>query len=241
MNSYNITSNYNNFDVFSQSTPDLINKKVIKQFKFVFDQAEKQSINNSSTSPSWYDSLGTFYCEYVQANILLIILLIIFILFLIYKYYTKDTTGDDEGYQNIKRNKYLKEQDEINFRPTFNPFYPVKDQTSYVNYLPDERYIEDSKGNLTSYFEQHPDEFVRVNKYQYPYDTNDENDYFSGTYNTYAGAEDPILPNDLGFIDDYNTTTERAVKSMSDANRDNLNLLAEILFENDRQLLEGQM
>ena len=50
MNSYNITSNYNNFDVFSQSTPDLINKKVVKQFKFEFDQVEKQSINSSSSS-----------------------------------------------------------------------------------------------------------------------------------------------------------------------------------------------
>jgi hypothetical protein len=233
----NNLNTYNNFDAFSQSTPDLINKKVVKQFKFVFDTAGKQASNSINNETPWSDSLSNFYCEYVQQNLLILILLFIFALFLVYKYYTKDIQEDYHNIKSSKLKKYIKEQDEIDFRPTFNPFYPVKDQTSYVNYVADDIPIENEHGKLVRYYDEHPDEFIKINKYRPPYDTNDENVYYSGIYNTYANAQDSAYPNELGEIDDYNTTTERAVRSMTDRNRDNLDLLAEILFENDKQLI----
>lgn len=116
---------------------------------------------------------------------------------------------------------------DIQHRPTFNPFYPVSQQTSYVNYV-----ANDVPLNVHGqYSTLRGDNLNDSVKYRYPANVNNEYSYYSGAYNTYEDVQDPILPNELGYIDDYNSTTEKAVRYMTDKNRRSLDTLASYTFE----------
>ena len=84
--------NYNIDNYFSGYEPDLVNKKVMNNFKFVIDKAYKSTppVIESDNSPSFSDYIYYFYIEYVQSNIIIIFLLLIFVLFLLYRYIMKD-------------------------------------------------------------------------------------------------------------------------------------------------------
>lgn len=256
---------------FSGHKPDLINKKVIKKFQFMIESVPKACETENEISV--YDSLASFYNEYIHQNILLLILLFIFILFLVYRYYMKEEINELDNYANtpklnnnddhssvigikdvddptppnviidddldddiddledgITRDGYIVTGDhsqDIQRRPTFNPHYPVSQQTSYVNYLPNEVPLNVQN----KYAIQNGQNLNEKVKYKYPYNDNNEYSYYSGAYNTYEYAQDPILPNSWGYISDYNSTTEKAVDYMTDQNRKSLDALADVIFE----------
>lgn len=156
--------------------------------------------------------------------------------------------GDIENQKNIVLNNSIEhENDKISntqqntdvyaanaefdetFRPTFNPYYPVDFQPSYVNYLPDAMYF-DVNGEYKSYNDFHPQTYSQS---YMPLPNRGVNpDVFTGIDNTLYGATDPPLPDPLGEIADYNTSTEKAMQFMTSQNRKNLDLLTEIMFEN---------
>jgi hypothetical protein len=250
-------------DYFSGNEPDLVSKKVMKNFKIIIDNAQKPKI---ITEPILYNTCVSFYDDYIVPNIILLILLFIFVLFLLYRYYMKDIVDSYENIEKLdhflartntapkleitlpsstdlpiynnysnscsksKSKTYMDEQDDINFRPTFNPYYPVDEQTSYTNYLPNSLPLK-KDGEYVNYYDV-TNPKIRKNKYRMPYNRNNENVEYTGTFNTYYGAQDPVLPNAYGWIDDYNTTTERAVNYMTSENKRDIDLLAEIIHDN---------
>jgi hypothetical protein len=137
----------------------------------------------------------------------------------------KNTNKQINTNVNTNLNKVFDEP----FRPTFNPYYPTDFQTSYVNYLPNELYF-DVNGEYINYNDIHPHTYTQSymplpNKFSNP-------DTFTGIENTLYGATNPPLPDPLGEIADYNTSTEKAMQFMTSKNRENLDLLTEIIFEN---------
>lgn len=73
-------------DFFSESKPDLINKKTLHHFEKIISKAKNiQEPNNIS----WTNYLYNFYEEYLKHNMFFIIVIVLLTIFLIYKYMTK--------------------------------------------------------------------------------------------------------------------------------------------------------
>lgn len=128
--------------------------------------------------------------------------------------------------------------DTPHFRPTFNPYYPTNMQSSYVNYLPDEvplsvsgRYVNNSGNSGNDISARNPGYTPYPSKIQ-------NDDIYTGSINTYAGAHNPMHPNSLGWEADYNTTTNDALNFATRRNRQNLNQLSEILYNNPNKHLQ---
>jgi hypothetical protein len=244
-------------DYFSGYEPDLVNKKVMKNFKFVINNAYKSSPIVPENTPV-YDHWCFFYSEYIQPNNILILLLFIFVLFLLYRYIMKDDFIEYENKNETMSNivigdhvlrKHFDETNNVtnidydnqpsnisdqscdynitNNVPTFNPYYPTNEQTSYVNYLPNNVPLN-INGKYKTYYDVNPrKKYRKLKKINDDSDYNDNNIEYTGTYNTYNNSQDPALPNSIGLIADYNTTTDNAVRSMTDANRRNLDILSQ--------------
>lgn len=308
-------TNYNYDDYFSGYEPDLVNKKVINNFKFTIDKAYKTVpviIPEPDYSNQFYDSCYYIYTEYVKQNMILILLLSFLMLFFIYRYIMKDELvnyetqnesmsnlsflnevsqnnkpadviiGDHVVYTPNPKSKYMfkndddcdivetNEHDEHNehddhdehdenygnydnygnygnvdddyisdqscqhnmnhFVPTFNPYYPVDQQTSFTNYLPNSIPLS-INNKYKTYYDVNPQEkYRKYMKRLPPFNENNDEVEYTGTYNTYAGARDPVLPNSIGLLDDYNSTTEKAVDFMTKANRRDIDILAQAIW-----------
>lgn len=96
-------------DLFSESKPDLINKKTLYNFQ---KQLKKPVITQPVEEIQWSDGFSSFYKNYIEPNILFIIVVIILALFLLYKYFTKSTDSDDseekEYFSKSKKKKNKK-------------------------------------------------------------------------------------------------------------------------------------
>jgi hypothetical protein len=79
-------------DFFSESKPDLINKKTLHSLEKMIT---KKSVVVTSTS--WTDYLYGFYNEYVKHNLFLIIVIVIIALFLVYRYMTKSSINTTQN------------------------------------------------------------------------------------------------------------------------------------------------
>lgn len=237
---------------FSGSKPNLINKKILKHYENSF------TVEPVVQTGGWGEYLSYFYYEYIQHNLLLIILLAIFIIFLIYRYKTRDLYDEDNNTNKInnKVNTNMDDENDDNyndnnndiyegfiddciedsegykgpFTPTFNPYYPVKEQSSYVNYLPDSFPYEQNG----EFYNNEPTDPI-INHYKYPSNVNwDEHVDYTGLTNTYYGAEDPVLPNALGLPSNYNTTTAESVAYMTTQNRRSVDMMADIMFDQNK-------
>ncbi len=206
-------------DFFSGSVPNLISKRSIKNIEKI------ANIKNPIKEVSIFDSINSFYNNFIEPNIFILSMLFIFIIFLIYKYYAKN---------NITKNQYNPENIE-NFRAMFNPNLPIDIQNSYVNYLPD-KIPSTIDGELVSY-----DDLVKKEEPEYrypPFIENTENrDIYTGTYNTYQNSQDSAIPHPFGWPMNYNSSTEKSIKYMTNLNQKNLDDLNDINNEEENDLI----
>lgn len=221
-------------DLYSGNAPDLISKKVIKDFHLMYNSRKTLNVIPEN-------GVSSFYSEYIQPNLILLILLFIFILFLVCRYTLKDDMIAYEKMFNVGAGNNVlykanpasvmafKNDDEKkvynssnNNIPTFNPYYPISKQNSLVNYLPDNIPLKiDDK--YTIYTDLHP--VSRDYKEQlFSYNENNDELEYTGTFNTYQNSV-PSCVNQLGYTNDYNITTENAVSYMTALNKKNLESL----------------
>lgn len=133
-------------EYFSRSRPVLVTNEMENYFKRELDKAHKLSM-------TWYTR---FYNNFVVENKLLCFLLLVLICVLVYLYLKKNVWK--EPYANVVKAPYpanntftddyvqphslqfggMDGVNEVVARPSFNPYYPVSTQESYVNYLPDQ-------------------------------------------------------------------------------------------------------
>ena len=216
-------------DFFSDQNPDLINKKTMASFQKIL--TKRVTITGEVT---WSDYVYNVYDSYVKPNAFFIIVLILLIAFLVYRYWSKShslnepldsmgslssltgpITGPDEC-------KVLIDESPL---PTFNPYYPVSEQNSYVNYLPNTIPLYSNGRDVMPPSEEHcePEYTPLTDSLYHP-------------FRTYTGiaeytSSDPMLPNALGWPADYNSTTDNALDYFAGQNRRNLDMLATIMFD----------
>jgi hypothetical protein len=99
-------------DFFSESKPDLINKKTMYNFEKMLKKPKDISDDTSLSN-----ILSYIYNEYIKPNIFFIIVVVLLTLFLLYRYMTKS--------DNINANDNFSDTSE---RPIFNPNISTKDQ-----------------------------------------------------------------------------------------------------------------
>jgi hypothetical protein len=133
-------------EYFSRSRPVLVTNEMQHYFKRELEKAQELSM-------TWYKR---FYDNFVAENKLLCFLILVLICVLIYLYLKKNVWK--ETYANVVKAPYpvnntftddYVQPHSLQFggfdglnekiaRPTFNPYYPVNTQESYVNYLPEQ-------------------------------------------------------------------------------------------------------
>jgi len=195
-------------DFFSESKPDLINKKTLYNFEKML---KKPKVTVEETS--WGNTLSYIYDEYIKPNVFFIIVIVLLALFLLYRYMTKSENIIEPDHFN----------GDIFERPVLNPNIPIKEQNPQVNYLADEIPFRYEDMYITHNDIDPPIEYPF--KYpDIPPKIQDNGRVYSGLHNIY---NDGHL-----FIDsDYDRATNNALDYMTKQNRRNLDLLAEIIFD----------
>ena len=84
-------------ELFSESKPDLINKKTLHNFEKML---KKPKVTTEETS--WVNTLHYIYNEYIKPNIFFIIVVVLLVLFLLYRYLTRSEKKNDiEKYSKV--------------------------------------------------------------------------------------------------------------------------------------------
>jgi hypothetical protein len=197
-------------EFYSRSQPNMVSSKTIKNLEKLLG-GENQV---DTPEMSFAKLFNNFYNDYLVPNGFVLSLLFLFCLFLLYRYMFKGS--------------------EL-FMPTFNPSIETKQQQSYVNYLPDN--IPVIMGDkVVNYNDVHKKPKL---KYKYPpmITNSEDRDLYVGIENTYRDAEDQIFEQPLGFPKNFNTSTAESVDYMTDKNRQTLNEMSQIIFNEEKALI----
>lgn len=208
----------------------------------------KQPQINNTISDKISSYLSDFYNEYITNNKALVILILVFIGFLIYRYYNKKESFKTEKIENIKENfvdpisqrdsnllkeleKYQTQHLEFDNPPSMNPLYPPKDQNQndIIHYPPDKlpiRLNPDEGLVMRRNIYPNPPPFTQLNSPgNYDYNnvyTNEDRNYYSGTYDTYVNAQNTPIQNPFNWSNEFNTNTGNFVSPMTQRNMQNL-------------------
>lgn len=101
-------------DFFSESKPDLINKKILYNF-------EKMLKKPKITDQADWSNLIYFYEEYIKPNIFFIIVIILLTLFLIYRYITKSNSTENlEQFSDLSISDYSVKEHQQDYLDKYN-------------------------------------------------------------------------------------------------------------------------
>lgn len=227
---------------FSNSNPVLTNIKTVKNMEHLFlikDPVKEQSLGSV---------LGSFYQNIIEPNLFVLLLFVVLILFMLFRFYYM---SDD-----------FKEEEQEDFRPTFNPSLPIKSQQSFVRYMPDEVPVIAPNGEYVTNNDIDPP--IRpVEKYPPFIHTTQDRDVFTGTHDTYQNHHDPLyntnylmndtspysgqmgsqlamdhtIPSSFNWPTNFNSTTGSAVGWMTGRARQNLHALDEQLYNDEYNMI----
>lgn len=214
-----------NSEFFSGSRPVLINSKVLKDINEPLNAPEDMG-------PTWGQSIGNVYCDYIRPNMFAIIVIFLISLYLFIRYL-------------IKKDKDSKKNEEEEFI-SLNPSIPVSKQTNHTRYLPDEKEVIRMNGKEYTYNSVYgkymavpetliDDDYSIDNEDELTTGTDDGWD-IRGTKNSWKDEEDSDLFNIYGHPHDYINSTGNAIGFASDKNRENLDNLAKAMFGENKKL-----
>jgi len=235
-------------EFYSDSKPNLIGPTMKK----IASKIIKMPSQNSTISDKVSNMITIFYNDYIQNNLLITFITLVFIVFLIYSYYAhQKNKKPKENFRNEEQkiiNEIMKEQTEhvmISEQPSVDRLHSVKPQeTEKVNYPPEPIPINIPGKGFIAAQNIYPDpiHFETLNTPNYDYNnvyTNPSRSYYNGTYNTYNGPQDTNIYNPLGFPTDFNSTTGKFVKEMTDANTFNILNYQSILDNAQDNMVNG--
>lgn len=102
-------------DLFSESKPDLINKKILYNFEKMLAKPKITAEETSWSSNIWY-----FYDEYIKSNGFFIVVLILLFIFLLYKYLTKSTKISNTNSLHEHQNKLTTHENNLTIEKGWN-------------------------------------------------------------------------------------------------------------------------
>lgn len=241
-------------DFFSNSKPDLVGPKVKKS---VFKIIKTGGTINATISDKISSLIESIYKDYISEYKLIVVIMVVIVIFLLYRYYSKDKTAKVKQEEKEKFspeeeriiNQIMNEQTadlKYDKQPSFNPLYSVNEQQKdNVNYPPEPLPINlPGKGIVMTQnpYNNYPAEYQNLNTpiydynavYKYP-----NRSYYSGTYDTYKGAQDTSIINPFGWSNDFNTNTGAFVSGMTGANRQNVVDYQTMLDTMEANLIDG--
>lgn len=220
-------------EFYSKSKPSLVVPRIEKTvYKIV-----KKSSNNKTISEQISHKMYELYQTYIQEHKFLAAIIFSAIVFLIYRYYKtkEDKEGNDkeEGFNSDEYNVYkdIKDYQTSHLRydtqPHFDRLQSVKDQAEPVNYPPDPLPVNIPGSGIiyrrNIYDDPKPYPYLNTPKYDYNNVYNNKSlSYYNGTYNPYYKAQDTTIPNPLGHLNNFNTSTGDFVTQMTNANTQNI-------------------
>ena len=157
---------------------------------------------------------STFYTSYIEHNLFFFIIFFVLIIFLLYKYAMKEECED--------------------FRSTFNPTIPVTKQQSFSHYLGDEIPLN-INGQFLQRNQVFDDDCIKLEMPEIKEPPFHGCDY-NGLVNTYENTTDHEFEHPYNWPNNYNTTTGEAVDFMTSRNKQSLDDLAKIIFNDDKEL-----
>lgn len=218
------------------------------------DIIQKPKINNT-ISDKVITSMSDIYTNYIYEYKFFIVIFLFFIAYLVYRYYKKNIAK--EPFEEAKPKSKSKEdpkdliqefkeyQDSLieNENIHMNPIYPPDVQQQHINYPPDPLPVNiPDKGIIYTrdiYDHNYPKE--QLNNVNYDYDNVYKNrrTYYEGTYNTYQNAKDTDIRNPFGWSNNFNTTSGKFVKGMTDANSQIVHDYQQIADNTNEHLING--
>lgn len=213
-------------DSFTGRKPNLIGQNMQKT---VAEMINKPKINNT-VSDKVMGSLSYVYDNYVKNYWIVIIIIICVTVYLIYRYNNKGQKTEVFVSRNNDIDKdlideYKKHQEDmlLNENIHANPLYNESDQyLPPTNYPPEKLPIRINDEIVYTTGLEHAKKETPLNyPKNYDYDGVYKNklSYYTGTFNTYDGAQDTDIENPYGWSNKFNTTSGKFVKSMTDVNR----------------------
>lgn len=139
-------------EFFSESKPDLINKKTLHNLEKMIAKPSKNIIESSNES--WTSYLYYFYDKYVKHNMFFIIIIILLTIFLIYKYMTKGTDLEKFEEQENEEEEQNDRDDQENFENHDNLLNQTLINNSFSNNSPNDyqfEYIDTTQNNNNIY------------------------------------------------------------------------------------------
>jgi hypothetical protein len=223
-------------DFFSGSQPQLIGDNSLKTLENALNQP------NSGSSIGLGGGISSFYKDCIEPNLFVIALLLIFCLFLYYKYITKDKKKKVvEGFEADEVDKLAKQFVQKRYAPVMNPYVPLTNQNSYVNYMPNHIPINIGDRRTTYFAENYSiDPALQTPPLLEPAKL--ENPETRIVYNRsvmnnlYENAQDPAYPHPYGWPDNENSSTAHAVQFTYDKNKENLQQYVDILYNENKKL-----
>jgi hypothetical protein len=202
-------------EYFTNSKPTLISDKTVTMYKKMIDDI---TYENSSIFKKIYDKI-----IYPNLGLFIIIIIIVVVLIYMYKRHRENFSNNHNNHNNHNRHSkmLIDPMDENKFmaidhpreriaRPTFNPYYPVAQQVSHVNYLPDQIPVQLNGGfiNNTGNTDYDPTAY-----YANEYEKNENNPIYSGPFysgsSINGGVSDDSYKNfvsaNANTLDEYNT------------------------------------
>ena len=233
-------------DFYSNSKPDLIGPKVKKSvYKII-----KKNTGGAIISDKISDVLMIFYKNYISPNMFTVVIFVVVIIFLLYRYYNKGTNNDEEKFTQAESNiidEIFNDQTshlKYDSQPTLDILQSVNEHSEPINYPPDPLPINiPDKGIIhTKNLYNYPQPYANLNNPNYNYNNVYEHpsrSYYTGTYNTYADAQDTNIVNPYDWSNNFNTTTGDFVGQMTDANTRNIVDYQTILDNTQSDLLNS--
>jgi hypothetical protein len=216
-------------DFYSKSKPDLLANNIKKTFNSV---SQNKIYNTNPISDKLTDSIIYFLKEYIEPNKLIIIIIVSVVSYLYYCYdnklKNKKLNPKREPFVNGELRKLNKRIDASlehlpqNKQFTLNPLFPVRNQESNINYIPDNfkfnvnnQFIQPSHEPLTNK-QLNPSQMIDPN---YNYMTNNQTNHNdarnSYSIPNYQNHQDTTIENPYGFDNKFVSSDENYINQNS--------------------------
>lgn len=240
------------FDSLTNSEFNLIDEKINNTFKKIVNNASDIP-QNLTISDKISNLVSQFYNSYVKNHLFTITLVFLLLLFLLFRNYRKNNKEQFSKYdlqQPIVNNlQPVKEQyyEKTNYPPSTIPINVNNDLIyddifNFNNEIHNGEYQQNDINH---------DDINTLSSTQHNYSPDNRDYYGYGNINKhgkndkyyqnhYASFDDTQIPNPLGFSNMFNSTTNKYLNQMTNANTNNINLYDSLIRETNNDL-ESQL
>ena len=214
-------------DYYSRTRPNLISSKIRGDIdKLVTrDPIETNNINDNITK-----YIMKFYSDYIKPNAMLLFIITVISGVLYYRYREKKNKEREELIDDLEyliRSHEEKEKEGRGRKEEFNPLYPIKQQNTTIQYLPNGVPVNNGGETINFYNQQYNSANTNTGMPNFNYNYNNvyqrpSRSYYSGTQNPYQRTDGYMEngQNIPGYPTTFNADMDRYIKYMTGKNNE---------------------